>query len=422
MRTGFASTTTTLCALGILALATPNACGWWAKGHEDVTEAAVAVLPPDMPDFFRDGVRSIRLSCTDPDWWVNKALPELRAIEAPNHFIDLELLRGRELPRSRDAYLALCRDLNVDPVSVGGLPYAANEWYERLVLALAEHRKRPEDKGVQAKALYIAGVLSHYTADAAQPLHTTVDFDGRTKPDGTSPRTGIHNRVDALLERVPESSERIDVQPVGDMFATVLETITEAHRMVPKVYEMENRFPNPDDQGGSAPDEVRAFARDRFKAAVKLTATAWHSAWVQSKDIPVPDWRVPLDLPSGAQREEPGGGGLHFSGTVMLATAFVLLATWAATAIFRKRHWSRTLAVVATVICFQATLILLPPAPARPTPDSSVKWDEVIADVMGRVIFAVLTVSGAQGRWIWRVPRSDASSAPAPSQDRTFYE
>ena len=66
------------------------------------------------------------------------------------------------------------------------------------MLAFAEYRERSGDEAVQAKILYIAGVLSHYTGDASQPLHCTVHHDGRVEPDGTSPGTGIYLKMDAL--------------------------------------------------------------------------------------------------------------------------------------------------------------------------------------------------------------------------------
>jgi hypothetical protein len=88
---------------------------------------------------------------------------------------------------------------------------------------------------MKAKILYIAGVLAHYTEDAAQPLHTTVDFDGRLKPDGTSPRSGIHRKVDV---------------------------------------------------------EVRNFALERARAAARFTATVWYSAWIASKDVKLPGWHT----------------------------------------------------------------------------------------------------------------------------------
>lgn len=281
-----------LCLFAAIALPCSEASAWWAKGHENVAEASLAVLPPDMPRFFRDGVAAVRLSSTDPDWWANKALPELRAAEAPNHFIDLELLKGTQLLRSRDLFNARCRELRVFPDNVGFLPYSAQEWYQRLVLALAEYRKHPDDKLVQAKVLYIAGVLSHYTADATQPLHTTIDFDGRANADGASPRSGIHARVDALLEVKLPAPTGVKIESSKDLFATIEAAIMESHGLVNQVYALENKLPNPADTG-AAPLEgpVQQFATERYRAAVKLTATVWYSAWIQSMDIEVPGWR-----------------------------------------------------------------------------------------------------------------------------------
>lgn len=281
-----------LCLLGVIFLAGPAAFAWWAKGHENVAHVAVIVLPADMPEFFRNGPAAIMSSSTDPDWWSDRATPELRTAQARDHFIDLELLKGRQMPSTRGEFFALCKELHVEPSMVGFVPYAAHEWYERLVLALAEYRKHPDDRNVQAKVLYIAGVMSHFTADMTQPLHTTVDYDGRANPDGSSPRTGIHAKVDALLDRRPPLDMKLNIEAEKDIFAVFVRAIMESHGKVEKVYALEKRLPTPGVEGDVKPDaEVQALAGERFLAAVKLTATAWYSAWIQSKDIEVPGWR-----------------------------------------------------------------------------------------------------------------------------------
>jgi len=407
--------------LVILCLVVPAAVafGWWARGHENIAETAVRLLPKDMPEFFRAGCDAIRLSSTDPDWWANKATPELRDAEAPNHFIDLELLQGRELPRTRHEFIALCRELNVEPGKVGYLPYAANEWYQRLVLAFAEYRSRPDDKKVQAKVLYVAGVLSHYTADAAQPLHTTVHFDGRVNPDGTSPRTGIHNKVDALLEHRLPTGEKITVVAGADLFATLVENILDAHKQVDAVYELEPRLPDPNVPGNDQMDEsVRTFAWERFRAALKLTTTAWYSAWLDSSKIEVPVWRGGVDRSVESTEVDWRPPRRVCSAPVMIGAVIAAAAALFAAYTYRKRRWSRMLAILMMLVCFQATLIVFPPMSALVGKERRIDWDGMLTDLLGRGLFAGLLVSGAQGRWLWQKPKRQ-STGPWDGSDDT---
>ena len=50
---------------------------------------------------------------------------------------------------------------------------------ERLMVAFYDHRKAPANESVPMAALVAGGNLAHYTGDAAMPLHTTRDYDGR---------------------------------------------------------------------------------------------------------------------------------------------------------------------------------------------------------------------------------------------------
>ena len=269
-----------VCA-GALALISLAAWAWWPAGHWTIAEAAAAALPADAPEFLRKAGSTLAFYSDDPDLWTEKDLPvHLRASQAPEHFIDLELLKGRKLPGTRPEFAALCKELGQEPDKVGTLPYALREWYDRLVLAFAEHRKWPDDGRVRTKVLYLAGVLGHYSADAVQPLHATLHFDGRAAADGSSPRTGIHFKVDALPERLglkaDEVAKELKVSAAADPFAAVASAIQESGGLVDKVYEMEKALPAVGGPAPAEPDpEVRRFALERCRAGARLTATLW---------------------------------------------------------------------------------------------------------------------------------------------------
>jgi len=282
------------CCVAVSAFVFMCACAsaWWSEGHELIDRAAMQVLPRDMPAFFIEGEATIISYSAEPDLWSLRSFEALRSAERSDHFLDLELLRGRPLPATRKEYFDLCRRMQLNPYMVGALPYAIQEHYERLVLAFAAHRRLPNDARVKAQVLYIAGVLSHYTGDASQPLHCTVHYDGRVGPDAVSPRTGIHLKMDALFSTVritrAEVVKGLQVRASGDVFALALRTIRESQSRVECVYQLESLL-GAGEETAVAP-KVRSLALECARAGAELTATVWYSAWVNSGRVELPEW------------------------------------------------------------------------------------------------------------------------------------
>jgi hypothetical protein len=270
-----------LLAAGLVGLAP----AWWVKGHESIAEAAAAGLPDEMPAFFRAGGKHLAHFAGEPDRWKNPACKHLRAAEAPDHFLDMEDLQGKELPGDRYQAIALVRSLNQRPDRTGMLPYALMENYDRLSCAFYDYRADPNNPAIQMKCLVYAGVLAHYTGDACMPLHTTRDYDGRRGPDGQWVQKGIHAKIDAFPERnmlTPEEICRgLAARALDDVWAHVLHTIRESHTHIDRCYEL--------DRAGAIDrptPESRQFILDRCRAAAQFTMDLWYSAWVRSKTMP----------------------------------------------------------------------------------------------------------------------------------------
>jgi len=282
----------------------PVANAWWAEGHLVMDEAAVKALPADMPAFFRRGGETIESYANDPDLYRDRALPALRNAGGPEHFFDLELLKGNAAPELRGDFFVLCNKLRIHPYSIGSLPYAILENSQKLTYAFAEYRHAPENEAVRAKILYIAGILSHYTGDATQPLHCTVHYDGRANPDGSSPRTGIHAKVDALPGRLGVTSADIApkrVTRIENVFARAMEVIRESNDTVDAVYAMEGELPEAEGpMKEPVSPAVRRLTAERLRTGAALTAAVWYTAWLNSVEIELPAHH-PLKRMSGAE-------------------------------------------------------------------------------------------------------------------------
>ena len=281
-----------LCVISLL-IGSP-AWSWWSGGHGIITRAAVKTLPEDMPAFFRSGERMIAHCSFDPDIAKNRGTSYVKKAEHPEHFLDLELLQGRPLPKGRYAFTQLCAELGIRPEKVGLLPYATAEWTERLAMAFAEYRKWPDNPVIQNKCMVYAGFIAHYAEDMCQPLHLTIHFDGRAKPDGSSPGTGIHEKVDGLIEYLaldPDDLARdAKIEPLDDLMDDILKEIEAGRALIDRVYELEDRLPSLQDRDWKAAPEVTDFATERAREATRFTAALYLTAWQLSEQIRLPGW------------------------------------------------------------------------------------------------------------------------------------
>ena len=300
-------------AAAALLLWAPTAQAWLGRGHDLAARAAVEASADRMPAFLAAGVGQIAHDSLDPDTWTRPlAPPALHAAESSEHYFDQELLAGLTPPPRRDKYLRLCAAKGIDPTRVGFLPYTITEWTGRLTVALAEHRRWPDNPYIRADVLMCAGVLSHYAADLHQPLHVSVDYDGRAGPDGKSPRSGIHLKVDALAAKLTvgprELAAGLEVQPVEDVFSAVMQRVAAVHGWVGRVYELEPQLPAKDEP--LAPGSpVEPFAREQMRAAAAFTASLYLTAWRDSEKVAqdLPDWHVSerSDLDGRSIRQQP---------------------------------------------------------------------------------------------------------------------
>lgn len=261
---------------------------WWGDGHALLTQAAVVALPDEVPEFFRAGADVAAAASIDADLYKNRGVPNLNRTEHSEHFFDLELLKGEAIPAQRYDFISLCQKLGVAPERVGLVPYAVAEWTGRLAVAFAEYRKFPDNEAVQAKCLLYAGFIAHYAQDLVQPLHTTVHFDGKKQGDGTVMGKGIHEQVDSVVERLEFTAAELaagqELAVHDSLIASIVAELQSSHELVDKVYAIGEQWNDVEDK------EMRAFATERARTAVNLTASLYWTAWRKSDGMWLPGW------------------------------------------------------------------------------------------------------------------------------------
>jgi hypothetical protein len=290
-----------LSALITLMAAAP-ARAWHDEGHVFAAVAAIEALGAnDAPAFFRtpQSAAAIGHGSLDPDVHCDHGTDALRDAEAPQHFLDLEMLQGRELPATRHAFIDLCEELRIEPRKVGYVPYAITELTQRLTLTFVELRRWPDDPFIQSKALVYAGNLAHYAADLHMPLHTSVHFNGRVprKADGTwgsGPRSDIHARVDSLPTKLPYNvmfTPAIELGEVpAELWPYVVSQFMQSHAHVDRVYAMQAKLPEVRDVTPLSDPEVKAFTIERSRAAAVFLANLYRIAWRDSAKLQPANW------------------------------------------------------------------------------------------------------------------------------------
>lgn len=279
-----------LATLAALLVAAP-AAAWFAEGHRRVATAAVGLLPAEVPESFRAGAAAVSEAAVDPDLWKARDAPALADREWPEHFLDLELLAGDEPPVRRSDYLRWLFGRGLEAQRAGLLRHAIVEGSERLALCFAEQRRWPAEAAIAEKCRVYAGWLAHYAADLEQPLHTTIHHDGWALPSGEPPFTGIHQRIDALFERVAfdaaSSLAGVELRRIVELGPAVAAELAASHALIDAVYALEPRL---DDELGVADPQVVAFTCARYRAAARFVAELFLWSWERSAEIELPSW------------------------------------------------------------------------------------------------------------------------------------
>jgi hypothetical protein len=267
---------------------------WGRDGHVMSGLAAATNLPADMPQFFRDAREQLGYLNYEPDRWRDSNLPELDDAFEYDHFLDLENVPAEALlAQDRFRYLLLlARSGLTDPQRQGGLlPFRMMEMYERLLVEFRLWRREqdPRTKAwIEARIINDAGILGHYAADAANPHHATIHFngwaEGAPNPNGYTLDRTFHRRFESdfvgARVRVEELLPTLAApRALPDVRAAVLAHIRASNAAVGRLYDLEKREPfGPNTMS----PEHKAFALERLNAGVEMLRSLWWTAWVRS--------------------------------------------------------------------------------------------------------------------------------------------
>ena len=258
-----------------------------------VNRLAVSHLPPDVPAFLKNdaAVAEIEYLGPEPDRWRSPAEAELNAVQAPEHFIDFEAADAFEpLPARRLDFEARVFAAGQRPEKVGLQPWVATEIWERLKVAFREYRRltvaSQDASGAEEAAIFYCGWLGHYVGDGAQPLHTTIQYNGWVGPNPHAYTTEhtIHWEFEGTFvgANIHPSDVEPKVAPVRtideDIFGAYVAYLRKSSTLVERVYELEKAG----GFSGKGNAASKDFSAERLAAGASMLRDMIYAAWIQS--------------------------------------------------------------------------------------------------------------------------------------------
>lgn len=277
----------------------PAAFGWGEASHLLINRVAAQKIPADMPSFLRKAARRVEYLGPEPDRWRGRGEPALNASQAPDHFIDLERVDWMaKLPPNRYEFYSALYERRATmkehaddllPERVGLQPYITIEIYERLKAGFRQYRQLKAAKkrtdAVEGDIVFYAGWLGHYVADGANPMHTTIQYNGWVgdNPNGYTTSHDVHNKfesvfVNANLARLPIADLVHAPTQLKNPFQDYINYLKDSKALVEKTYQLEKAGGF---DGAGSPESVE-FVRQRLGAGCQMLLNLWYTAWMES--------------------------------------------------------------------------------------------------------------------------------------------
>jgi hypothetical protein len=178
-------------AVGMFALlVTPRpAAAWGIEVHKFIMSRAIALLPSEIRPYFEKYQASVVEHAGDPDLWRTVGWLE----EPPHHFVDMDAYGPYPFTQLPHDYDEAVKRYGLEFVQKNGtLPWRSEEIYKKLVEAFTQKATYSRDN-----IRLFASVLAHYVADAHQPFHAALNYDGQL-----TGQWGVHSRFESeLFER-----------------------------------------------------------------------------------------------------------------------------------------------------------------------------------------------------------------------------
>ena len=218
----------TLLLILLIVSSAQRAFAWGERGHDLVTRVAVQNLRHISGDdarlvrpfVLRDHMLAHLSNVPDIVWRAPYQSELVLEVNTPTHYINLEKVYKdvelyTDIPSEFSQYAKDARAQGYEPNEAGTAPWRVMQLYAGLVDAmnqagLAKDRKEIEAAGNQV--LLMAGLMSHFVGDLANPHHTTANHNGQLTGQG-----GFHGYFESqtvaeqdfgLIARIAKQAKR----------------------------------------------------------------------------------------------------------------------------------------------------------------------------------------------------------------------
>jgi len=206
---------------------TGSLSAWGHKGHSLINKKAIESLPDEM-----NGMKSweeyMTEHASDPD-----KRREWDKTEFPKHFIDIDFykeFRQGKMIQDKEKLAEVYPDSVIK--SMGILPWATMDTFNKLVEAFKN--------GNLEKAQLYACDLGHYVADAHQPMHNIMNYNGQL-----SGQKGIHARyeetmIDKFSGEMDSIIEPFNVRYINEPLDYVFNYISNSNSVASVLFNADN--------------------------------------------------------------------------------------------------------------------------------------------------------------------------------------
>ena len=260
---------------------------WGPETHNAVTRAAITALPNDLHDFYKRNERLIIGLDNLPDMWRDTH----RNQEGYHHFIDLDLLGKPPFDDIPRGYSAAERKYGrAKLLKVGVLPWAIQGRYLKLVAAM----RRGDLEGIVIQS----AILAHYVADGQNPLHTTSEYNGRTRR-----QKGIHQRIEEDVADRFIFNWRLEpprrARTVPDVPDEIFHRLASSFAQVDAIYEADEAAAMADPSRRAEfmrvfTERVTPLAISQLQSATSELADLYYMAWIAAGKPKLPTKAAPL--------------------------------------------------------------------------------------------------------------------------------
>jgi len=248
---------------------------WGEEGHKLIASKTVDLLKEKIKNIeqYKDYITEHSI---DPD-----LRRDHDKSEWPKHFIDIdfyeEFLNGRMI-QDKNQLITLYGDSVV--TKMGLLPWATLETFNNLIKSFKEKNRD--------KILIYISDLAHYVADAHQPMHTMLNYDGQL-----TDQKGIHSRyeskmIEKYLDEISSETEGSKVAYIEKPLDYIFDYISNSNSLG-EVLLSSDKFA--DKRAGSTESDeyynlfwfkTKYVTKIQFESAYNSLASLIYTAWTDA--------------------------------------------------------------------------------------------------------------------------------------------